>query len=113
MIQVPYWWNRQYSSLASTVYEQRPDLFNEKPSADVIPKEPPVLNKRTHKKSFLMTATEWDERDPKGWFMNEKYDGARMYWDGASFYSRTGEIIKVPQSIVSQMPSVALDGELW
>ena len=31
LIEVPYWWDRKSESLASTIYESRPDLFKEKP----------------------------------------------------------------------------------
>lgn len=60
-----------------------------------------------------MTAMEWENKEPKGWFMTEKYDGMRFYWNGSQFFSRQGEKIKVPESIAKQFPSVPLDGELW
>ena len=61
-----------------------------------------------------MTATEWDNSmQPKGWFMTEKYDGMRLFWNKTNFYSRNGELVQVPKSIASQMPNVELDGELW
>ena len=62
----------------------------------------------------LMTATEWEEdADPSGWYITEKYDGMRLCWNGKHFYSRHGHVIKVPNSITNQLPSIALDGELW
>jgi DNA ligase-1 len=63
----------------------------------------------------LMTATEWDSEsmDPTGWYMTEKYDGMRLYWNGKEFYSRSGEKVNVPEEIKKQLPSVSLDGELW
>jgi DNA ligase-1 len=45
--------------------------------------------------------------------MSEKFDGMRLFWDGAAFYSRQGKIVKVPEFITSQMPKISLDGELW
>ena len=27
-------------------------------------------------------------KDPKGWWMSEKLDGVRAYWDGKRFWSR-------------------------
>ena len=62
-----------------------------------------------------MTAKEWDENtmEPTGWIMTEKYDGMRLYWNGSDFYSRQGNKVKVPEFILSQMPKVPLDGELW
>ena len=62
-----------------------------------------------------MTATEWDysSMEPKGWYLTEKYDGMRLYWSGKEFFTRQGRKFSVPESITKQMPSVALDGELW
>ena len=62
-----------------------------------------------------MTATEWndDTMVPTGWYLTEKYDGMRLYWDGSQFYSRIGNKVNVPESLTKQLPPVALDGELW
>jgi hypothetical protein len=46
-------------------------------------------------------------------WMSEKFDGVRLFWDGSAFYSRQGKIIEVPDFVKSQMPKIALDGELW
>jgi DNA ligase-1 len=63
---------------------------------------------------MVMTATEWnDSMDPTGWYMTEKYDGMRLYWNGSQFFTRQGTRVPVPESVASQMPSIALDGELW
>jgi DNA ligase-1 len=62
-----------------------------------------------------MTATEWDSEsmNPTGWYMTEKYDGVRLYWNGKEFLSRQGKKIPVPEFIASQFPKTELDGELW
>ena len=62
-----------------------------------------------------MTATEWEEEkmNPTGWYMTEKFDGMRFYWNGKDLFSRQGKKIKVPGSITKQLPPVSLDGELW
>lgn len=61
-----------------------------------------------------MTATEWkEEMDPTGWWITEKYDGMRLYWSGSAFFTRQGRRVNVPEFIKRQMPSIALDGELW
>jgi DNA ligase-1 len=61
-----------------------------------------------------MTSTLWDNsKEPTGWWMTEKYDGMRLYWNGNQFFTRLGTILKVPEFITEQMPKVALDGELW
>jgi hypothetical protein len=40
LIEVPYWWDRTYESLAATVYNNRPDLLPEKPMGKPIPTSP-------------------------------------------------------------------------
>ena len=130
MVEIPYWWDRKLSSIAATVYNSRPDLFDIKPEGTPIPLIPPSTAEPKSIVLFLalnlthlgpsielfMTATEWDSStmEPKGWYMTEKYDGMRLYWNGTQFLSRQGKAIKVPESILKQMPSSAvLDGELW
>jgi DNA ligase-1 len=51
--------------------------------------------------------------NPTGWWMTEKYDGMRLYWNGIEFYTRHGTKVKAPEFITKQMPNIALDGELW
>jgi ATP-dependent DNA ligase len=119
LIEVPYWWDRKYESLEATIYSQRPELFTELPIGKPIPLTRPSIEKLKRSQSVtnksLMTSTEWDyeSMDPTGWYMTEKYDGARLYWNGTEFYTRPGRKIKVPEFISSQLPYVKLDGELW
>ncbi len=61
-----------------------------------------------------MTSTIWEEdMDPTGWYLTEKYDGIRLYWNGTDFYTRHGVKVQAPPSITNQMPKSPLDGELW
>ena len=116
LIEVPYWWNKKHQNLAVTIYNQRPDLFSEKPQGSPIPLVPKAsTSNEIIWKPELMTATEWDtSSSPSGWWMSEKYDGMRLFWNGSDFYSRQGNKIKVPDSMKLKMPSnVSLDGELW
>lgn len=62
----------------------------------------------------LMLATQWPpDDDPSGWWISEKYDGVRGYWDGTQMLSRGGEIIALPATLHTALPPFALDGELW
>lgn len=63
----------------------------------------------------LLLANVWNESiDPTGWWMSEKYDGVRGYWDGRKLWSRKGQAIAVPDYFLAELPrDVALDGELW
>ena len=63
----------------------------------------------------LLLAEVWDPSiDPTGWWMSEKYDGLRSYWDGHQLWSRKGNLIHAPDYFLAELPDqVALDGELW
>ncbi|RUO39398.1 DNA ligase [Aliidiomarina taiwanensis] len=47
------------------------------------------------------------------YYVSEKLDGVRAYWDGRHLWSRTGLLIKAPEAITRELPAVPLDGELW
>src|ERR1700757_4965849 len=63
----------------------------------------------------LLLANIWNPSiDPTGWWMSEKYDGLRGYWDGRKLWSRKGNLIHAPDYFLAELPrDVALDGELW
>jgi len=62
----------------------------------------------------LLLAHKWDnEQDLTGWWISEKLDGVRAYWDGTNFISRLGNILHAPEWFKKGLPSYALDGELW
>lgn len=76
-----------------------------------------------------------------GWFLSEKLDGRRAYWDGGlsrgkrafwvpyantvkdarlkvdpiatGLWSRTGKVVHAPDWWLDALPSIPLDGELW
>ncbi len=47
------------------------------------------------------------------YWVSEKYDGVRAYWDGKRLISRQGNEFHPPQWFVADFPKIALDGELW
>lgn len=51
--------------------------------------------------------------DLSAYWVSEKYDGIRAYWDGEQFLTRGGERIRAPLWFTAGWPQVALDGELW
>lgn len=62
----------------------------------------------------LMLALPWEiGADPTGWWMSEKYDGVRGYWDGQHMFSREGTPIILPELLKKELPPFPLDGELW
>ena len=47
------------------------------------------------------------------YWVSEKYDGIRGYWDGRQLLTRGGQRIAVPDWFVANWPATAMDGELW
>ena len=47
------------------------------------------------------------------WWVSEKYDGLRGFWDGSQLVTRGGERIAAPPWFTAAWPALALDGELW
>ena len=47
------------------------------------------------------------------YWVSEKFDGVRGYWDGQQLWTRGGERIAVPAWFTADWPQVAMDGELW
>ena len=47
------------------------------------------------------------------YWVSEKLDGVRAYWDGERLVSRRGNRFNVPSWFVEHFPRVPLDGELW
>lgn len=62
----------------------------------------------------VLLAEVWDNAtDLAGWWMSEKLDGVRAYWDGKQFLSRQGNLFHAPDWFVEGFPATPLDGELW
>jgi DNA ligase-1 len=51
--------------------------------------------------------------DIAGWYMSEKLDGVRAYWNGDQLLSRQGHAFNAPAWFTKAFPPFALDGELW
>ena len=47
------------------------------------------------------------------YWISEKYDGIRAYWDGQQLWTRQGHKIHAPSWFIKDFPTQALDGELW
>ena len=47
------------------------------------------------------------------WWISEKLDGVRAYWNGTQFLSRQGNLFHAPDWFIEQLPNAPLDGELW
>lgn len=50
----------------------------------------------------------------RGWWMSEKLDGCRAYWDGEAMWSRGGTRVALPSKLRRSLPAgVPLDGEVY
>jgi DNA ligase-1 len=62
----------------------------------------------------LLLAQTWtNDVDLSGWWMSEKLDGVRAFWDGQQLLSRLGNVLHAPDWFIEKLPAVPLDGELW
>jgi DNA ligase-1 len=62
----------------------------------------------------LLLAERWEgDVELQGWWMSEKLDGVRAYWDGRRFISRLGNKYLAPDWFLEGLPDTPLDGELW
>lgn len=51
--------------------------------------------------------------DLQGYWVSEKYDGVRGYWDGRQLWLRSGNPVEAPAWFTQGWPATPLDGELW
>ncbi|MBN7770147.1 DNA ligase [Marinobacter daepoensis] len=49
----------------------------------------------------------------QGYWVSEKLDGVRAYWDGDKLWSRGGHVYAAPEWFVAHFPEHPMDGELW
>jgi DNA ligase-1 len=69
---------------------------------------PAVIDER-----YMTLAMDWDGHDVTGWYMQEKLDGCRAYWDGATMWTRNGNAVAIPALWRELLPKQQLDGEIW
>jgi DNA ligase-1 len=74
-------------------------------------------NNHSHKKPpQLMLANNYEANTALSlgdYWVSEKLDGVRAYWDGKQLFTRNGNPISIPESAIEQLPATKLDGELW
>jgi DNA ligase-1 len=47
------------------------------------------------------------------YWVSEKYDGVRGFWDGQKLLTRGGQAISAPAWFTANLPATPMDGELW
>lgn len=62
-----------------------------------------------------MLAQRYREQDPTGWWVSEKLDGCRAFWDGQVLRTKDSWLpIDAPAYVTAGLPrGRSLDGELW
>jgi len=65
---------------------------------------PPLMLANVYRPGITPLADYW---------VSEKFDGARGYWDGKQLQTRGGEPITPPAWFTATWPSTPMDGELW
>jgi DNA ligase 1 len=63
--------------------------------------------------ALLLAQTYEPHLSVRGWWISEKLDGVRAYWDGQQFWSRQGNRYHAPDWFCERLPNQPLDGELW
>lgn len=61
----------------------------------------------------LLPQTYSADCDVRGWWMSEKLDGVRGYWDGRQLWSKNGRQLQAPPEFCAALPPFAVEGELW
>ena len=72
-----------------------------------------VVSLYAQKPNLLLLNKYTDDINITSWYMSEKLDGVRAYWDGEKLISRNGKIFKAPKFFTKDFPKTKLDGELW
>lgn len=84
-----------------------------------------VIGQQDERVHLLLSSTwpEWkadglasarDTLSPAGWWISEKLDGVRAFWDGTRLWSRRGKPWNAPAWFLDRLPTdLTLDGELW
>lgn len=91
----------------------RGDAAEEERIGSAVPNRSESKAKTTEGPPLLLAETWESGTDPTGWWMSEKLDGVRAYWDGKQLLSRLGNVYHAPDWFLAGLPDVPLDGELW
>lgn len=73
----------------------------------------PVINYAKTPPPLVLSKLYQANEQLTNYWVSEKYDGVRAYWDGKALYTRSGNVINAPKYWLTGFPSTPLDGELW
>jgi DNA ligase-1 len=72
-----------------------------------------ALADATPRPDLLLANVYENDIDVRQYWVSEKYDGVRAWWDGKQLISRQGNPYSAPAWFTEGFPSHPLDGELW
>ncbi len=72
-----------------------------------------LLQIAASKPDLLLAQLYHDAIAVEQYWVSEKLDGVRAYWDGRQPRTRGGQVLAAPAWFVADFPKVPLDGELW
>ena len=76
--------------------------------------EPTPAGAKEAKRPALMLANVYSKRTPLAeYWVSEKYDGVRGYWNGKQLQTRGGDLVHAPAWFTAGWPDQPMDGELW
>ncbi len=90
--------------LAALFLSAGPAAWAQAPVVPVVPDSAPALMLANVYRPGVPLHTYW---------LSEKYDGLRAFWDGQRLRTRGGETIVAPAWFTAQWPAEPMDGELW
>jgi DNA ligase-1 len=73
----------------------------------------PQLQAEVLKPELQLAKVYQGQLDISRYYVSEKLDGVRAYWNGHQLVSRQGNIFAAPLWFTANFPDVVLDGELW
>lgn len=102
------------SSLAVTALHSASASTPTTSSADIPEAASIPAQQQTQRLPRLMQAKSYqDGLALQHYWISEKLDGVRAYWDGQRLRSRQGYPISAPLWFTQALPNIPLDGELW
>lgn len=73
----------------------------------------PALADSTSKPALILAKPYHSDINVADYWISEKLDGVRAYWDGEALISRQGNRYHAPSWFIAEFPNTPLDGELW
>lgn len=123
LVVVPFWWNGASETLIAEIKFQRPDIdLPDISHGQFINLNPPFdsfSDRELPDIGELMAPSfppyHFDKLNTSEWWIGEKYDGVRCFWNSNQkmTYTRSGNYVDLPNNFSLLLPSVNMDCEIW